>query len=82
MEKLVHAAAEHMALHAEPQADGTGIFTGTPRGVMEFHGVSSGPAYRSLYEQGFRRRGRGRNARWSVPSDWMERARKVRVGTG
>jgi hypothetical protein len=50
-----------------------GVFIGTPRDTAEEVAVSSGPMYRALYAMGLTREGQGRNARWTIPQNIIDR---------
>lgn len=72
MQAVLEEVIVHMVRKAKVQEDGTGLFIGSPRPIMETFDVSSGPLYDALYELGFRREGRGRTAKWTIPGQIME----------
>lgn len=61
----------YMASRAVRQADGSGVFYGSPRQQMERIGTSSGTAYKRLYALGFVRQGTGSKATWIIPKEFM-----------
>lgn len=71
-DQVVLEVARRMYAQAELRPDGTRVFRGSPRSLMEQLGSSSGPRYRSLYRLGFERIGRGPNAQWLVPRQCRE----------
>jgi len=73
MQDILEQVIRYMTFYAEVQEDGSGVFVGSPRPLMEQLGVSSGPLYNALYEMGFRREGRGQKAKWSIPKQIMEK---------
>ena len=76
----VQDVLREMVSRAEPRPDGSGVFTGSPRYIMERPGsVSSGPLYRALRDWGVIREGRGRTARWIIPPDVMQTFRHPSV---
>lgn len=69
MPKTYHSNNDQFALVLQHMVENSsnGIFTGSPRDIMEATGVSSGPLYRALYRAGLTRSGRGKTAEWTIP---------------
>lgn len=67
VDTVVVEVARRMYKEAESRPDGSRVFRGSPRALMEQLGVSNGQRYKSLYNLGFRRLGRGKSAEWLVP---------------
>lgn len=64
---VVQEVVRRMTAQAVRRTDGVLVFAGSPRGIMEELGVSSGQRYKELYTLGFRRVGRGKTAQWVIP---------------
>ena len=68
-----------MVRRADPMPDGSGVFVGSPRYLMEGpESVSSGPLYHKLRDRGLSNVGRGRTARWIIPPEVMTEFQKCR----
>lgn len=66
-DRVVIQVARRMYMQAVSRPDGSRVFRGSPRAIMEELGVSSGRRYKGLYTLGFRRIGHGKTAEWLVP---------------
>lgn len=73
-----------MALRATLQPDGTGVFMGSPRNLMEYPGesVSNGSLYHALYAAGIMRIGRHQQATWIIPAVLMKVHRQRKSAGG
>lgn len=63
MPDIIEKVLRYMVKHSK-----NGVFAGSPRAIMEKLDVSSGPRYERLYSLGLKRKGRGKNAEWTIPA--------------